>query len=157
MSHSDTTKKRISKALTGKKLSGEHKRNIGAGVKASNAVNGIKSGAKKGRKQSLEHILKKAASCKATNKKNGKNPRLLSDREYIVWFDKQNGLCAICGNPETWKNQFGLCKLSRDHDHQTGKVRGLLCNSCNNILRCCKDSIETLTKTIKYLKGESNE
>ncbi len=43
---------------------------------------------------------------------------------YNEVFDKQNGVCAICKKP-TKK------KLFVDHDHQTGKVRGLLCSGCN--------------------------
>jgi hypothetical protein len=39
-----------------------------------------------------------------------------------------------------------------DHCHTTGKVRGLLCNSCNSALGYAKDNIEVLTTMIKYLQ-----
>ena len=42
------------------------------------------------------------------------------DRESL--YRKQGGLCALCDRPG---------KLYVDHDHETGKVRGLLCNQCN--------------------------
>src|SRR5947207_826146 len=38
-------------------------------------------------------------------------------------LEKQNNLCAICNGP--------FKKVYTDHDHSTGKVRGLLCNGCN--------------------------
>jgi hypothetical protein len=39
-----------------------------------------------------------------------------------------------------------------DHCHATGKVRGLLCNSCNSALGYAKDNIDVLTNMIKYLQ-----
>ena len=48
--------------------------------------------------------------------------------DYNKLFDEQNGCCAICG-----KHQSEFKRpLSVDHDHNTGKVRGLLCTPCNN-------------------------
>ena len=53
--------------------------------------------------------------------------------EYDAMYEAQKGCCAICGkhaeagsSPAHWKN-----KLAVDHCHDTGKVRGLLCNDCN--------------------------
>ncbi len=43
-------------------------------------------------------------------------------------FAKQNGVCAICGNPPK------KTRLAVDHNHTTGKNRGLLCGSCNGVL-----------------------
>ena len=43
---------------------------------------------------------------------------------------KQNNLCAICNNPPTGTKVWTK-KLALDHDHTTGKVRGLLCTQCN--------------------------
>jgi len=50
--------------------------------------------------------------------------------DYNKLYSNQNGCCSICHRP-----QFELEKtLSVDHDHITGKVRGLLCNGCNGRL-----------------------
>lgn len=46
--------------------------------------------------------------------------------EYDKLIEEQNGLCGICGGI----NSNGR-RLYVDHDHKTGKVRGLLCNTCN--------------------------
>jgi len=58
----------------------------------------------------------------------------------------QGGVCKICLQPEaTGRN------LSIDHDHTTGKVRGLLCSNCNNGLGRFGDSIERLAAAQRYL------
>lgn len=59
----------------------------------------------------------------------------------------QNGSCAICGKKETESK-----KLVVDHNHKTGKVRGLLCHSCNTALGLVKEDIEILKKMIKYIE-----
>ena len=51
---------------------------------------------------------------------------------YDKLLKEQNGVCVICGKFEKVKTNTGTVKhLSVDHDHETGKVRGLLCNKCN--------------------------
>jgi len=65
---------------------------------------------------------------------------------------KQNGKCAICKKPETRKTGNKIRELSIDHCHKTGKVRGLLCDSCNNGLGRFKDSVKLLESALKYLK-----
>ena len=58
----------------------------------------------------------------------------------VETFDKmveeQHGCCAACEKPTE--------QLVVDHDHATGKVRGLLCNNCNLALGHVQDSIERL-------------
>jgi hypothetical protein len=49
-------------------------------------------------------------------------------------------------------NTHAATKLYVDHDHSTGKVRGLLCQSCNTLLGTAKDNISLLYKSIKYLE-----
>lgn len=52
----------------------------------------------------------------------------LTDAEYDALLTYQGGRCAICGNPPKAR------RLHVDHDHRTGKVRGLLCFRCNRAL-----------------------
>jgi len=67
----------------------------------------------------------------------------------------QDGKCAICGVSEGHRSRRGtVCRLAVDHDHQTGKVRGLLCNNCNRGLGRFKDSVENLEAALRYLKRE---
>lgn len=49
--------------------------------------------------------------------------------QYDEMFENQNGVCAICGEI----NIDGR-RLAVDHNHETGKIRGLLCTGCNTRL-----------------------
>ena len=74
--------------------------------------------------------------------------------QYNNLLNEQNGVCAICGLPETSfdKRTKKVRLLSVDHNHQLQKVRGLLCNNCNNGLGRFLDDEQNLLKAIKYLK-----
>lgn len=85
----------------------------------------------------------------------GRKVGLLTPKEYSDLFDLQNGVCAICGKMEIKKRPYGVGekdRLSIDHSHKTGQIRGLLCSNCNRGLGCFKDSVEFLFKAIQYLK-----
>lgn len=69
-------------------------------------------------------------------------------KDYLSMLEKQNHVCAICNEPEKSKSKKNL---SVDHCHTTGKVRGLLCSSCNVGLGKFKDRPDLLEKAGKYL------
>lgn len=77
----------------------------------------------------------------------------ITREDYDLLFEKQNGLCAICKEPETkivkWSGR--LLPLSVDHDHVTGKIRGLLCNRCNRVLGMIKDDAQIARSILEYL------
>ena len=56
--------------------------------------------------------------------------------EYDNFLKNQNFLCILCQNPETftYNNTETIRRLSIDHDHRTGLIRGLLCNKCNILI-----------------------
>lgn len=58
----------------------------------------------------------------------------------------QHGACAIC-----LREQVGM-RLHIDHDHSTGKIRGLLCSNCNTGLGMFGDSVDGLIAAIQYLE-----
>jgi hypothetical protein len=71
--------------------------------------------------------------------------------EYHITLDdfdrmivEQSGRCKICGQADP--------KLHIDHDHQTGKVRGLLCGPCNRALGIAKDNPALLRAMAAYLE-----
>ncbi|GAG68680.1 unnamed protein product [marine sediment metagenome] len=49
---------------------------------------------------------------------------------YNKLFNTQNGCCAVCGRHQSELKR----RLDVDHNHQTDKIRGLLCNYCNKIV-----------------------
>lgn len=67
---------------------------------------------------------------------------------------QQNGSCAICKNSVTrMDHRSGKQNpLAIDHDHATGAVRGLLCDTCNRAIGLLGDSAETLRSAIAYLE-----
>lgn len=74
--------------------------------------------------------------------------------EYNEMLIKQMGVCKICLKPETsidGRNKR-VKALAVDHDHITGKIRGLLCYSCNIGIGFLKDSSDLLKKAAEYLE-----
>lgn len=72
--------------------------------------------------------------------------RLISDAEYDRLLNLQGGGCAICGAFPTERS------LAVDHDHDTGRIRGLLCMRCNTGIGHFEDSIPLLEAAIDYLE-----
>ena len=70
--------------------------------------------------------------------------------DYNIMLEAQNGVCAICSNTEMNNVNKVLCV---DHNHETKKIRGLLCGKCNTGLGHLNDNIELLINAIKYLKN----
>jgi hypothetical protein len=77
--------------------------------------------------------------------KNLRKKYRLSLSQYQVLCEKQHYCCALCGR---WK------PLQVDHNHITGKVRGLLCIDCNTSLgKLSLDSVDATTLLLTYLQG----
>lgn len=72
----------------------------------------------------------------------------LEDYDNLLKF--QNNKCAIC-ECESKISDGRNRRLHVDHDHKTGKIRGLLCKGCNTSLGVFKDSKEILQRAINYL------
>ena len=77
----------------------------------------------------------------------------ISYEEYMELFNKQSGHCYIC-----LIHQRDLKRaMAVDHNHKTGNIRGLLCNSCNVAIGNAKESIEILQRMIDYLKEKGSK
>lgn len=76
----------------------------------------------------------------------------IDQAEFDRLLSEQNGLCAICltdgseGRPSHW-----ITNLVPDHNHDTGAVRGLLCNDCNRIAGRTRDTA-ILERAIEYVR-----
>jgi hypothetical protein len=90
----------------------------------------------------------------------------LTSAAYDAMLSTQNGVCAICGQPETMMRRGQVVALSVDHDRTCcpterscgSCIRGLLCYSCNTGIARFNDNPAILQKAIQYiqksLKGE---
>jgi hypothetical protein len=77
--------------------------------------------------------------------------------KYMYLQNKQGNLCAICFQPETTRHQYTgkIRRLSVDHCHTTGLVRGLLCGKHNKAIGLIDESIEIAYNVIKYIQGDN--
>ena len=76
-----------------------------------------------------------------------KQRRGVTSSQANLLLKEQGGICDICKNPYPGKSGWCL-----DHDHLTGKNRGLLCSSCNMALGLLQDSIKILKFATIYLE-----
>lgn len=83
----------------------------------------------------------------------------ITREDYEKLLNYHNNKCGICNREETRivRKDGTASPLSIDHDHKTGKIRGLLCNKCNRALGYFEDSITSLMNAIDYLKRTSSE
>lgn len=76
----------------------------------------------------------------------------LAPEEYDAMIASQGGGCAVCHAPESKKGRCGKpIHLSVDHDHESGVVRGLLCNDCNRAIGLLGDNSERVRAALDYL------
>lgn len=81
------------------------------------------------------------------------------ERKYGVtleWYEEtlvaQGGCCAVCG----YVPEKGQRRLAVDHDHETGVVRGLLCQLCNLSVGYMKDDPILLRAAATYLESHDS-
>jgi hypothetical protein len=76
----------------------------------------------------------------------------MSLEDYDTLWESQGRRCKLCGR----QREEGERAFDVDHDHSTGKVRGILCCQCNNGLGYFKDNASILKKAAEYLEMYSN-
>ena len=95
---------------------------------------------------------KYCASCWREYTRNHRLKKLgVSREQWLATLHKQLGACAVCGKHEH-DTKDGKRGLHQDHDHVTGKVRGILCSNCNQLLGRVKDSTAHLHRLIEYIE-----
>lgn len=98
------------------------------------------------------HNARTSANPKARRHRQANNLKRrfgITPEQYEQMHEAQNGLCAICGRPESVLDR----RLAVDHSHVTGEIRGLLCHSCNTGVGKLQDNPELLRKAADYLEG----
>jgi len=62
--------------------------------------------------------------------------------DYVNQLNLQNGCCLICGRTDNYNRKH----FDIDHDHITGKMRGLLCTACNMLVGRIENDYKAYTK-----------
>ncbi len=83
----------------------------------------------------------------------------LSADKYNIMLKEQNYQCDCCKIffKKNSVNSYKKIKICIDHDHKSGKIRGLLCGKCNSAIGLFGDSINNLQNAINYLKRYNND
>lgn len=75
----------------------------------------------------------------------------LTVEEYEKLLSSHQGVCAICGEQETAVYNGKIKRLAIDHNHETGEVRGILCDRCNRGLGFFRNSSQLLLNAARYI------
>lgn len=98
-----------------------------------------------------KYFLENTEKCKKKNRNKILKKYGITVEDQDRMLKEQNNKCAICGKEiflfSTSKNLIAHV----DHNHKTGKIRGLLCHDCNVGLGNFKDNTEYLLGAISYL------
>ena len=74
----------------------------------------------------------------------------LTIQDYEELWNQQEGKCVICNSLFTKTRGPKFANI--DHDHRTGKIRGILCHNCNTGLGKFNERIDVLTQAIYYIQ-----
>lgn len=104
-----------------------------------------------GKRYYQKHRNQILRGCKRRWRDRGRESHLqqkfgIGEREYKQLLKLQGGLCALCGRKSR-------AKLVVDHDHSTGRIRKLLCHSCNLGLGLLGDSPDRLRAGADYIEN----
>lgn len=126
--------------------------------KAKNYKDGIRSICNECKREEGREYYHRKKHSNPYDYKKDKNNKLkkaygITYDEYLILLEGQEGCCAICGTSDMGKRKA----FSVDHNHDTGKIRGLLCNYCNTGIGGLQDDVNLLKKSIEYLKNPPNK
>ena len=75
----------------------------------------------------------------------------ITEKQWDHMFRRQSGLCPICGTKlYRYRERVGRRAAPVEHDHKTGRVRGLVCVTCNR-WRVGRNTVETAQRVLDYL------
>lgn len=121
---------------------------------------------KKWRDRNIEHVRETSRTEARKRSYNQRNPeahrlavkKARIKRDYGITYDdlvrmvdEQGNKCAICGTQFSERG-WGAAAKQIDHDHETGKVRGILCLKCNRGLGLFEENERRMVAAIAYLK-----
>ena len=77
----------------------------------------------------------------------------ITEGDYNEMYVAQDGCCDICGIHQSRLTR----RLAVDHDHETGKVRSLLCTHCNTLLGLAREDTDVLEEAIEYIRRHQRD
>lgn len=97
-------------------------------------------------------VIRRYPYCKPCHTDHQRSVKLekkfnLTPEDYKTIDLFQSRVCAVCGRPPKTK------RLSVDHNHASGLIRGLLCSFCNRVIGLFRDDIARFEKVLEYLKN----
>lgn len=111
---------------------------------------------KRAREIQLRAMAKKPVYYKAMGKARYQRARLrefgMTKQDYDLLLEKQEGRCAICRAEHNDSRNLSKDSFAIDHDHSTGKVRGLLCFRCNTSIGGMRDDAALLRSAADYIE-----
>lgn len=123
-------------------------------------ADGLQSSCKKCQKGNFRHARSKPGFAERSRGYLLKCRHGITLDEFNAILASQGKKCAICGLPETEVLRPGVKRdgakgfgLVVDHDHQTGLVRGLLCDRCNRSIGLLEDNPAYLTAAARYVES----
>lgn len=110
-----------------------------------------RAGAKRYCSTACAKLARRESSRRCYQKRLGSLDRFgLTPAGFERLAQRQGRVCAICGEPERPPR-----RLAVDHDHATGRVRGLLCGRCNRALYLVERGLAA--RALAYLRGETEK
>lgn len=102
-----------------------------------------------------EKVAARRAACTSSGRRSVSNRKShlkrrfgLTLEQYDEMLKSQGGGCALCKRPPPARSALHV-----DHDHETGRVRGLLCFTCNNALGDFEDDAVRLREAARYVES----
>lgn len=114
----------------------------------------------KSKKVSIRTEEQKEANRRGNRKRSDNSFNLYLINTYNITYSKykeilaeQKDVCKICGEDNSKSHNR---RLAVDHCHETGKIRGLLCDKCNRTVGLMEDNSKNATNAAKYLRRFEN-
>ena len=127
---------------------GLFKKDPGAKYGRSSICRSCDSSKKRKEYNNLDSYSKRLTIAARSIRKNGMD---ITEEEFLEYKDNASK-CCICD-----KVLYSDTDKHLDHNHSTGKIRGVLCTNCNIALGHTQDNIAILRNMIKYLEQNSKE
>lgn len=124
-------------------------------IKISNMKEGFDLGVSYKDRPAYEKARRKAFPSQIKNSEL-KRAFGITVEQYEEIAKSQDFVCSICKQPEREKRNGRIRALAVDHNHTTGKIRGLLCGRCNKFIGQAEENVSILEAAIAYL-NEHNE